>query len=225
MIENKTPHLSSEYDDKIGDTVPFYDEFHRAAIDLVLHTDPAPAAWLDTGCGTGTLCREALWKFPRTAFTLADPSGQMLALAKEKLKDAGDVTFIQSDSQSLDCPGGAFDVITAIQCHHYLDRETRKKAVENCFRMLKSGGVLIVFENILPFSEAGTGIALKRWGSFQTGRGKSEREVGQHLSRFNSEYFPITVFEHINMMKQAGFAAAEILWVSYMQAGLYAVKP
>ena len=216
--------MSDEYDIKVEDTIPFYSEFHQSAIDLVVSLNQNPLAWLDTGCGTGKLCFDAHREMPDTAFTLADPSGGMLERAKERMQNVKNVKFIQSDSQSIDCEDSTFDVITAIQCHHYSDKETRKSAVKNCFRMLKPNGVFITFENILPFTEKGVEIALKRWGSFQMRHGRSQQEVIDHVKRFNTEYFPITIFEHMDLLKEAGFSIAEILWASYMQAGFYAIK-
>ena len=225
MTDNTTSHISSVYDSQVNATIPFYSEFHRAAIDLALSVNQAPNAWLDTGCGTGNLCMTACQKLPDTAFTLADPSPQMLDIAKEKLRDIPNINFMQSDSQNLDCESNTFDVITAIQCHHYLNRKSRKSAIKNCFRMLNPNGVFITFENILPLSETGVQIALKRWGGFQMARGKSREETENHLKRFNNEYFPITISEHIDLLKEAGFVSVEILWASYMQAGFYAIKP
>jgi len=215
--------MSDEYDAKVNDTIPFYEEFHQTVIDLVVALKQTPLTWLDTGCGTGNLCLKAHQKMPDITFTLADPAFQMLKIAKEKTQNEN-VTFIQADSQSIDCKDNTFDVITAIQCHHYLYKETRKSAVENCFRMLKPNGLFITFENILPFTETGIKIALKRWGNFQIVHGKSQQEAENHLKRFNTEYFPITISEHIDLLKGVGFSTTEILWVSYMQAGFYAIK-
>ena len=224
LNDNKTAHNSDVYDEKIVGTIPFYREFHQAAIGLVTALNPKPGAWLDTGCGTGSLGFKAYEKFPGTAFTLADPSAEMLETAKNRLKNLKNINFIQSDSQSLECEDGAFDVITAIQCHHYLDRARREAAVENCFRMLKTGGVFITFEKIMPLTQTGVDTALRMWGDFQTSRGKSIEETKGHLDRFSKEYFPITIFEHVDLLKRTSFSVAEVLWASYMQAGFYAIK-
>ncbi len=72
--------------------------------------------WLDTGCGTGTLCAIAKRVFPTTEFTLADPSVQMLNIAKERLKTEGKIVFVQAASEQLNLCMDCFDVITAIQC-------------------------------------------------------------------------------------------------------------
>jgi tRNA (cmo5U34)-methyltransferase len=90
--------------------------------------------------------------------------------------------------------------------------------------MLKPGGLFVTFENIRPLTEHGTKIGLERWGGFQVAGGKTREEAGEHLGRFDREYFPITILEHLQLLKAAGFTSVEILWVSFMQAGFHATK-
>ncbi|MCL1978622.1 MAG: class I SAM-dependent methyltransferase, partial [Methanomassiliicoccaceae archaeon] len=171
MADNSSSQLSTEYDDKIAATIPFYGSFHQSAIDLVCSAGRPIGKWLDTGCGTGSLCVKAKELFPNTAFMLADPSAQMLKIAKEKLGSCGNVSFELTDTQGLTCQDDHFDVITAIQCHHYLDKRGRIGATENCFRMLKRNGIFVTFENIRPLNELGQEIGLKRWENYQIGMG------------------------------------------------------
>lgn len=44
------------------------------------------------------------------------------------------------------------------------------------------------------------------------------------MTRFKHKYFPITIGEHLNLLKRVGFRVAELFWLSYMQAGFYAIK-
>ncbi|MFZ3131270.1 MAG: hypothetical protein WA125_09275 [Desulfosporosinus sp.] len=90
--------------------------------------------------------------------------------------------------------------------------------------MLKKGGVFITFENIRPNSERGVQIGLERWKRFQLVHGKSEESVKSHLERFNTKFFPITLEEHLNLLHETGFKVFEVFWVSFMQAGFYAIK-
>lgn len=226
MIDNKTAHMAVEYDEKVRATIPNYEFFHSETIDLVKAINQVPEKWLDTGCGTGTFAMFARKAFKSTEFVLADPSIEMLAIAQEKLKtDCIEAEVLEPvTSQDIMQPDKDFDVITAIQAHHYLDREGRKAANENCFRMLKAGGVYVTFENIRPLSEAGISIGLVRWKKFQISQGKRVEEAENHASRFGKEYFPITIEEHLELLKKAGFSTAEVFWLSYMQAGFYAIK-
>ena len=92
----------------------------------------SPRIWLDTGCGTGSLVNKAIEEFPNTKFLLLDPSEGMLNQARKKLSSCSPdrLEFLKASptqefSQKLEEQP---DVITAIQCHHYLTREGRVKA-------------------------------------------------------------------------------------------------
>ena len=219
-----TLYSASEYDEKIHATLPFYDSFHRQTIDLVRSLPKSPEKWLDIGCGTGNLYLCAEKCFPDTEFILADPSEEMLAIARGKIAADKSPLFLLSDSQSLTFPDNSFDVISAIQSHHYSDQAERKKAVENSFRMLRPGGVFIVFENIRPRSEKALPVAQRRLENYQIRRGRTRNDARQHIDRFDREYFPITIPEHLSLLDEIGFSVVEILWASYLQAGFYAMK-
>ncbi|KNY29329.1 class I SAM-dependent methyltransferase [Pseudobacteroides cellulosolvens] len=227
MNDNKTAHMAGEYDRKIRATIPNYEQIHAETIDLVKSIKPKIEKWLDTGCGTGTLVLSALGDFKSTRFFLADPSKEMLNIAREKLLSEGNdrVEILEAvSSQNLMFPDEKFDIITAIQAHHYLDKDGREAAVKNCFRMLKAGGVFITYENISPFTASGIKVGLDRWKRFQMSCGKSMEEAEKHVHRFGQEYYPITIEEHLSLLREVGFLVVEVLWTSYMQAGFYAIK-
>lgn len=226
--DNTTPHKSEEYDSQIEDIIPYYSCFHRETINLVKSLPCEPKNWLDTGCGTGTLIRRALDIFPKTRFYLLDPSKGMLNEARKKLSDisAERLKFLkpyptQNFSQKL---AEKMDVITAIQCHHYLSAPERIKATEICYNLLNEDGVYITFENIKPLTMGGIEIGKRYWENFQSTRGRDALMVENHLKRFNVEYFPITVEEHLELLRETGFKVVELLWFSYMQAGFYCLK-
>jgi tRNA (cmo5U34)-methyltransferase len=223
MADNKTSSPAMMYDSQISSVIPNYDLFREETLGLVKAVHPSPASWLDTGCGTGTMVFEARKVFPNTTFTLADPSKAMLDIASEKLKSKG-IEFRMAGTQELDYPDSSFNVITAVMAHHYLDEGMRKLATANCYRMLRSGGIYITFENIRPLSANGLKVGLDRWQCFQASRGRSVDEIGKHLSRFDVEYYPITVDQHLDLLRTTGFITAEILYAGYMQAGFYAIK-
>ncbi|WMW23815.1 class I SAM-dependent methyltransferase [Methanolobus sediminis] len=226
--ENKTPHLPEDYDSKISTVLPYYRSFHEETINLVESLPEPPKVWMDTGCGTGTFIAKAIEHFPDTKFLMLDPSEGMLTQAKEKLSSYNcnkikilEASATQDFTQEL---SEQPDIITAIQCHHYLDLENRKKAVLKCYELLKEGGIFITFENISPLTEEGISIGKSYWGDFQSRHGRTEEEVEAHLKRFGTEYFPITVEEHLKLLRETGFRTVELFWYSYMQAGFYCIK-
>lgn len=226
MSDNTTPALATEYDAHIGTVNPNYRLFHTETLDLAAAVNPSPNRWLDTGCGTGTLVAAALERFPQTEFLLADPFAGMLAAARAKLSQNGNpkIRFAQMGTHELALPDDSQDVITAMLSHHYYQPDQRRNATQNCFRMLRPGGVCVTFEHVRPNSDAGLRIGLARWGKFQRGMGRNQDEVEKHLMRFDSEYFPITVEQHLELLRDTGFSAVEMLFLGVMQAGFYAIK-
>ena len=224
MKDNRTSQPAREYDANVGKTIPFYDLIHAAILDLAEVASPAPAAWLDTGCGTGTLAEAALRRFPRTVFTLADPSDAMLEIAREKLAGCDRCRFLAAGTEAVHLLEQSFDIITAVLAHHYFPPDTRRAATANCFRLLREGGVYVTFETIMPCSPDGLEIGLETWRRAQLARGKSEADVDKHIKRYGTELLPIPAAAHLQLLADTGFAAAELFWASGLQAGFYAVK-
>ena len=177
---------------------------------------------IDTGCGTGTFGVKANECLRLSELVLCDPSEKMLIDARKKLNEHP-CEFICKGSEALGFEN-RFDVVTAIQSHHYFDKVSRERAVRNCYNALKPKGLFICFENTAPFSDIGKDILLKQVESFGLEAGRTPDEVKAHSARYNREYFPITINEHLDLLKNTGFTVSELLWHSYMQSGFYAVK-
>ena len=222
-MDNKSAFNVNQYDENVRKVIPSYDEIHRQSLDLI-HTyfGNRGLALLDTGCGTGSFGTIALENLCLSELVLCDPSEKMLTDAKEKLRGQK-CAFLCIGSESLDFEN-RFDVVTAIQSHHYFDRKTREKAVRNCFRALKSGGLFLCFENTAPFSEVGRAIGLKRVEQFSLKAGRPPEEVVSHSARYNTDYFPIPITEHLDLLRRTGFQTVELFFHSYMQSGFYAIK-
>jgi tRNA (cmo5U34)-methyltransferase len=218
-----TPVKVSAYDENVRGVIPFYDELHEQAISVIrAHFKDRKISLLDTGCGTGTFALKALDRLDIQRLALCDPSENMLSDARTKLAGRK-CEFFGFGSQDMQFEN-EFDVVTAIQSHHYFDRQTREKAVVNCFKALKKGGIFIYFENTAPLTETGKEILLRRLGEYQLSAGRTPGEVDSHLARYGVEYFPINIKEHLQMLENTGFAACELFWHSFMQSGFYAVK-
>jgi tRNA (cmo5U34)-methyltransferase len=225
--DNSTPYFAAVYNSQVRSTIPYYDEFHQETINLIKAMHIEPKYWLDTGCGTGTLVQKALPLFPETKFILADPSAEMLNNAKRKFAGvpADRVQFLEPvNTQDLPESVTSPEVITAIQSHHYISRKERIKATTVCFDLLKPNGVYVTFENIRPLTSEGVKIGKENWRNFQLSKGRDAAKVQKHMERFDVEYHPITIEEHLSLLRNAGFSTVEMLWYSIMQAGFYCIK-
>lgn len=154
--------------------------------------------------------------------TACDISSEMTQITERRFKNRKIKCVTSSFAElRVDMP---FDVVTAIQVFHYLHSEERMRAIRKCYEILNPNGAFITFENFSPDSEIGEMLFLKRWRAFQISQGKSAEECDRHISRYKKAYFPITIPEHLETMKRAGFENSEILWVSNMQVGLLGIK-
>lgn len=223
--KNLTSYSAGEYDGNIEKTIPYYGIIHGEILKFVHSSGIEPSLWLDTGCGTGSFVEKALALFPGATFVLSDPSAEMMDTAKKRLeRKKGWFRFLPpAPTQNLKMSGTP-DIITAIQAHHYLQPQQRIDATLVCYNLLKEGGLYITFENIKPVTGEGIELGKKYWKDFQVSAGRSEKEAKKHLERFGNEYFPITVEQHLSMLRDCGFRSVELFWYSYMQAGFYCIK-
>lgn len=219
-----TPAFRADnYDGKIRTVIPFYDDIYDQIFGVIkTYFGDRELSVLDTGCGTGNYAVRAASELRCSEMILCDPSEKMLEDAKKKLEGVN-CEFSCVGSEQLDYEE-RFDLVTAIQSHHYFTREQRETAVKNCFRALKPGGLFICFENTAPFTQTGKDIVLRRVEEFSLKAGRSEQEVKHHSSRYGTEYFPLNISEHLELLRNTGFSITEMLWYSYLQSGFYAVK-
>ena len=226
---NARSFIPEVYDNVVQQIMPFYDTIQSETVDLVRTLKSDVKQWLDTGCGTGNLVEIALRFFPDTNFVLTDPTELMLKRAVDRLQAFPEkrVRFLPSTpSEGLLSYENVLkpQVITAILCHHYFNIQQRRTATEVCYRLLEADGMFISVENIMPDSLQGTQLGLERWKRFQIEHGRESVMAEKHTKRFNSEYFPITVKEHLELLKETGFQTVELFWRSHVQAGFYAIK-
>jgi tRNA (cmo5U34)-methyltransferase len=227
--DNATPHLAADYDVSVRQTIAFYEAIQAQTVDVARTIKTNVDCWWDAGCGTGYLVELAIPHFPRTSFVLTDPSQAMLDQAESRLKKykSNNVKFLPpiGNQNLITYEGKAHpQIVTAILCNHYLRRDGRRAATQACYRLLEQDGVFITVENISPVTEGALTLDLRRWRRFQLERGRPPSVVDDHITRFNTEYFPITVDEHLDLLRRTGFRNASLFWLSYMQAGFYAVK-
>lgn len=225
MNDNKTAHMASDYDANIGKTIPFYATIHEEVLRMVAVCKPFPRSWLDTGCGTGSLALRAAEKFPGALLSICDPSEEMLDIAARK--GAGGRIRTIGAFASSGIPSsfdGSFDVVTAVQAHHYQDRAGRAACTRRCFELLEEGGIYITFENTSTLTAEGEKLFREYWRRFQVEAGKDEETARRHVDRYGVEFFPISVPEHLESLKAAGFSTVELFWYAYMQSGYLCIK-
>lgn len=226
-MNNASAFSSVDYDLEIQKTVPFYEELYRQITETAKLFGNKPLSWLDIGCGTGKTAESVLGKVPVEKFVFCDISAEMTGICKGRFPFPK-AEFLVSDVSGTNFCNNfepeAFDIVTAILVNHYFRPDKRKAALQNCFRALKKGGVLITAENFAPSGTIIEKLYLKRWESFQLERGRSPEDCHRHLERYGKNYFPTTVSESLDMLRECGFAESEVFALSCCQAAFISVK-
>ena len=223
MNINTAPYTADSYDDHIVITLPYVQEFYRQTASLIRQYGVTNGRLLDLGCGTGTLEYTLRKEFPGLTIIAMDPSTEMLEEAKQK--KIPNIEYCVGRSQDLSADE-EYDIVTAIESHHFMQPEERRDVTARVFRALKDGGIYICFENVIPDDgdEYLKENELSRWQTFQIETGKSEEEAERHRGRCGTYYFPISVKDHIHLLKEAGFQHVYVFWKTYMQMGIMGVK-
>ncbi len=94
---------------------------------------------LDSGCGNGRLF-ELLNALGREYIGL-DASEELLKIAKQNYPSGN---FIAGDALKLTFTDNSFDQIFSMSVLHHFPGQTRQKYLQECFRILKPGGSLIL---------------------------------------------------------------------------------
>ncbi|MDE6252780.1 MAG: class I SAM-dependent methyltransferase [Lachnospiraceae bacterium] len=87
MADNNSAFDSMEYDKKIMQVIPYYEELYKNAVDLVKAHGQENISWLDVGCGTGKMADVAFSGIDIKRFTFVDSSENMINIAKERFAD------------------------------------------------------------------------------------------------------------------------------------------
>lgn len=105
---------------------------------------------LEIGCGKGMttlLIHEIL---PRAKITATDFDYAQVARARERLRSASGIRVLQADASKLNFEAGSFDAVFAFLTFHHIG--AWRKALSECFRVLKKGGIMYVDDlELKPF--------------------------------------------------------------------------
>lgn len=122
---------------------------------------PPGCQLLDVGCGTGELERRLLRKHPDWHLTGIDLSGEMLEVARRKLRNQQQVTLEQADAASLPFADDAFDRVVSASVMHYFSDP--KAALHEMRRVVRPGGKILVLDWCRDFFSMKLLDALLRW--------------------------------------------------------------
>lgn len=99
---------------------------------------------LDIGCGTGSLTTLIADNLTGDGEVIGlDAAPRMITIARKKaLRKKNRAQFIVGIAEKLDFPDRSFDLVVNSMFTHHIDRELKKRAFAEMYRVLKPGGRL-----------------------------------------------------------------------------------
>jgi ubiquinone/menaquinone biosynthesis C-methylase UbiE len=119
-----------------------------------LHQPSEPALQrikiLDVACGTGRTLRQLRAMLPKASLFGVDLSPAYLRKANQLLaQNAGELPqLVQANAENLPYQNEYFEAVTSVFLFHELPPQARQQIMEECFRVLKPGGTLIICDSI-----------------------------------------------------------------------------
>lgn len=131
-LSGKDSDYFSEY--KIKEITDFVDETKKVKI-------------LDFGCGDGNSAKYFFKYFPKCIYSGIDISKKSIEIAQNRYNNINNADFINYDGETIPFDDCYFDVVFISCVMHHINSKKHKRIIKECRRVLKKGGLLIVFEH------------------------------------------------------------------------------
>ncbi|MDH5359513.1 MAG: carboxy-S-adenosyl-L-methionine synthase CmoA [Gammaproteobacteria bacterium] len=197
------------FPDMINRSVPGYSTLVNLIGVLALNYVQPGSRIYDLGCSLGASTLSMLHHLQgiECHYVAVDNSTAMIERAKALLPAGQDVSLICADIQDVLIEDASVVVMNFTL--QFLNPEERLTILQNIYRGLRPGGVLILSEKIqLPEPEQDHRF-IELHHQFKKANGYSELEISQKRSALEKVLIPESVETHTRRLQQAGFARVE----------------
>jgi tRNA (cmo5U34)-methyltransferase len=222
------PSVVRVFDDMISRSVPLYDAIQRLMALVVLRCR-APGPICDLGCSTGTTFA-ALIKHATEPLDLVgiDQSPEMLDACRKKLTPmlaSHRLTLHRADLEGLPHSiGGDWGAVVLSLVAQFLRPLSRQKCLADAARRLRPGGCLVLVEKTVQGSATINKIFIDCYHEYKEAKGYSRTEIARKREALENRLIPFRPEENLAMLREAGFAEAEIFFTWLNFQGYVAVK-
>jgi tRNA (cmo5U34)-methyltransferase len=206
---------AKEFDEIILKIIPFYREMLEALTLALPFEINEKILVADLGCGTGTIARMILEKYPNSTLICVDLAANMIEMAKVKLAKYENVKYITEDFYNF-----AFDrkydaVVSSLSIHHLGTDTDKTKFFKKIFDALNKNGVFYNADVILGSSESLQNLYMEKWKEFMQKKVPLSEITGKWLPKYKEEDRPAELMKQIKWLEKAGFEKIDIIWKYY----------
>jgi len=206
---------AASYGEGMARWIPDFEYAHQLLLSALATSAEPIARGVELGAGSGRVSKLLLDAFPSLNLTLVDISPNMLGVAKERLAaDTARCEFQVHDifAEDLEFPANSLDCIVSVfAICHAQSVEIYKQLYRRIYKWLRPGGSFFCYDHVRGDTFEWTALNAMGWHQLlmasQTAEQAKEGIVGTY-----QEDSPLSLREHLALLTEAGFSAADVLY-------------
>ncbi len=219
--------VAKVFDDMVNRSVPFYGEMQRMIAEQAADYAQPGSYVYDLGCATGTtLIGMNTQVAEGIRFIGIDDSPEMLDQCRSKLDQAGFnrpyELQVADLNQDVDIDNAS--VVVLCLTLQFVRPIYRQKLLQCIFDGLNPGGTLILVEKVLAEDSHFNRDFINYYYSYKRRNHYSDMEIAQKREALENVLIPYKISENMTLLKEVGFAHADVFFKWYNFAGLIACK-
>ena len=222
-VQEQFNRVAKEYDENRRKFISCFDDYYVSATNFIAKSlENEPKKIVDLGAGTGLLTAHWFAHFPDAEYTLVDVAEEMLNVARKRFDGIRNVSYEIRDYARDFQDEKADAVISALSIHHLEDTD-KQRLFKRIHEKLNAGGI---FANYDQFCAEDAEMNAKIEGYWiseikSSGLSETEYERWQERKKLDRE---CSVADEIRWLKEAGFSAAECVYLNRKFAVILAKK-
>lgn len=212
-IKNHFEEEPKEFDTIIQKLIPHYHQMIDALVTAIPFSTDADLSVVDLGCGTGTVSLAVQDRYPNATITCIDIAERMLEMAKTKLKP--NITCIRADFNHFDFSDNYDLIVSSLALHHLETYKDKLNFYKKIYAALKPDGMFINIDVVLGSDAALQSAYMQKWEAFMAQTVTREEIEQKWLQNYAAEDHPAPLTTHLDMLKECGFTAVDVVYKYY----------
>ncbi len=207
---------AKEFDKVVLNLIPFYKDMIQAMLSAIPFNKEESIKVIDIGCGTGTVAKKIKGIFPNAKITCLDFAENMIHMAKAKLEDYPDISYLLCDFSEFEFDK-KYDVVLSSLSLHHLGKD-KKQFYQKVFNNLADGGVFYNADVVIGSNEYLEKVYVSNWKEFMAQSIGDEEINNKWLGRHRKEGNPEKLMSHLKWLEEVGFTDIDVVWKYYKYA-------
>lgn len=206
---------ATEFDELILKLIPHYEEMIDALINSIPYDEEDSVKVMDLGCGTGTITKSLKDKFNNANITCLDLAKNMIEMAKIKLNDYTDITYITGDFYHFKFPEKYDVILSSLALHHLEIDDDKKQFYKKIYEALNPGGVFLNADVVLGANDYLQTLYLEKWKEFMNKSVEMKEIEEKWIPAAEEEDHPATLIYQLDWLRDIGFKDVDVIWKYY----------